>query len=129
MMDEIKSKINAWLDDCLLHSKTEDDLLANLNFFFRQCQEHELNLSASNCVYFVTMMKYCGWLITKDRVRFDPKNMEALQTMREPQNGTDLVQYVAAANWRRSAIPNYSKRVDPLKEALAKVFEGKSRRT
>jgi hypothetical protein len=129
MMDEIKSKINAWLDDCLLHSKTEDDLLANLNFFFWQCQEHELNLSASNCVYFVTMMKYCGWLITKDRVRFDPKNMEALQTMREPQNGTDLVQYVTAANWRRSAIPNYSKRVDPLKEALAKVFEGKSRRT
>jgi RNase H-like domain found in reverse transcriptase len=29
----------------------------------------------------------------------------------------------------RSAIPNYSKRVAPLRAALAKVFEGKSRRT
>jgi hypothetical protein len=29
----------------------------------------------------------------------------------------------------RSAIPNYSKRVAPLQEALAKVFEGKSHRT
>jgi hypothetical protein len=29
----------------------------------------------------------------------------------------------------RSAIPNYSKRVAPLQAALAKVFEGKSRRT
>jgi hypothetical protein len=37
-------------------------------------------------------------LITKDGVLFDPKNMEALQTMREPQNGADLVQYVAAVN-------------------------------
>jgi hypothetical protein len=55
--------------------------------------------------------------------------MEALQTMQKPQNGTDLVQYVAAVNWMRSAIPNYSKRVAPLQATLAKVIEGKSRRT
>jgi hypothetical protein len=55
--------------------------------------------------------------------------MEALQTMQMPQNGADLVQYVAAVNWMRNAIPKYSKRVVPLKESLAKLFEGKSRRT
>jgi hypothetical protein len=49
--------------------------------------------------------------------------------MQQPQNGADLVQYVAAVNWMRSAIPNYSKRVSPLSAALAKAFEGKSRRT
>jgi hypothetical protein len=77
-------------------------------------------------VLFATTVRYCGRLITKDGVRFDPINMEALQTMQEPQNGADLVQYVAAVNWMRSAIPNYSKRVAPLQEALAKVFEGKA---
>jgi hypothetical protein len=55
--------------------------------------------------------------------------MEALQTMCEPQNGADLVQYVAAVNWMRSAIQNYSKRVTPLQEALANMFQGKRRRT
>jgi hypothetical protein len=40
-----------------------------------------------------------------------------------------LVQYVAAVNWTRSAIPNYSKRVAPLQAALAILFEGTSRRT
>jgi hypothetical protein len=35
MMDGIKSNIKVWLDDCLPHRKTEDDLLANLNFFSR----------------------------------------------------------------------------------------------
>jgi RNase H-like domain found in reverse transcriptase len=79
-------------------------------------------------VLFASTVRYCGRLITKDGVRFDPKNMEALQTMHEPQNGADLVQYVAAVNWMRSAIPNNSKRVAPLQAALAKVFEGKSRR-
>jgi hypothetical protein len=88
-----------------------------------------LNLHASTCVLIATTMRYCGRLITKDGVRFNSKNMEAQQTMQEPQNGADLVQYIAAVNWMRSAIPNYSKRVAPLQAALAKVFEGKSRRT
>jgi RNase H-like domain found in reverse transcriptase len=81
------------------------------------------------CVLFAFPVRHCGRLITKDGVHFDPKNMEALQTMQEPQNGADLVQYVAEVNWIRSAIPNYSKRVAPPQAALAKVFEGKCRRT
>jgi hypothetical protein len=85
-----------------------------------------LKLHASKCVLFATTVRDCGWLITKDSVRFDPKNMEA---MHEPQNGADLVQYVAAVNWMRCAIPSYSKRVTPLQAALAKLFKGKSRRT
>jgi hypothetical protein len=62
-------------------------------------------------------------------VRFDPKNMEALQTMHKQQHGADLAQYVAAVNEMRSVKSYYSKRVAPLQAALAKVFRGKSRRT
>jgi hypothetical protein len=72
------------MDDCLLDSKTKVDLLATLNFFFKKCQEHGLKLHVSKCVLFATTVRYCGMLITKDRVRFDPKDMEALQTMQDP---------------------------------------------
>jgi hypothetical protein len=65
-----------------------------------------LKLHASKCMLFETTVRYCGRLITKDGVRFDSKNMEALQTMQEPQNGSDLVQYVAAVNWMRNTILN-----------------------
>jgi Reverse transcriptase (RNA-dependent DNA polymerase) len=129
MMDDIKSNIKVWLDDCLLHTKTEDDLLATLNFFFKQCREHGLKLHARKCVLFATTVRYCGRFITKDGVRFDPKNMKALQTMQQPQNGSDLVHYVAAVNWMRRAIPSYSNRVASLQATLSKVFVGKSRRT
>jgi Reverse transcriptase (RNA-dependent DNA polymerase) len=129
MMNDIKSNIKVWLDDCLLHTKTEDDLLVTLNFFFKKCQEHGLKLHASKCELFATTMRCCGRLITKNGVHFDPKNMKALQIMHEPQNDADLVQYLAAVNWMRSAIPNYLKRVSPLQAALAKLFEVKSLRT
>jgi hypothetical protein len=127
MMNDIKSNIKAWLDDCILNTKTEDDLLETLNFFVKKCQEHGSKLHASKCVLFATTMRY--WSIIKDGVRFDSKNLEALQTTNEPQNGADLVQYVAAVNSIRSAIPNYFKRVASLQAALAKVFEGNSCRT
>jgi hypothetical protein len=73
MMDAIKRNIKVWLDDCLLHTKTEDDLLATLSFFFKKWQEHGLKLHASKCVLFASTVRYCGMLITKDGVRFDPK--------------------------------------------------------
>jgi RNase H-like domain found in reverse transcriptase len=129
MMHDIKSNIKVWLDDCLLHTKTEDDLLATIRLFFKQRQKYGLKMHASNCVLLATTVRYCGILVTKHGVGFDPKNMQSLQTTHEPQNGADLVQYVAAVNWMRSAIHKYSKRVAPLQAALAKVFEGKSRRT
>jgi Reverse transcriptase (RNA-dependent DNA polymerase) len=73
MMNDIKSNIKVWSDDCVLHTKTEDDFLATLNFFFKKCQEHGLKLHASKCVLFATTVRYCGGLITKDSVCFDPK--------------------------------------------------------
>jgi hypothetical protein len=104
-------------------------LIATLNSFFKKCQEHGLKLHASKCVLFATTVRYCRRFITKIEVRFHPKNMEALQTMQEPQNGADLIQFVAAVNWMRSAIPNYLERAFPPQAESAKVFEGKSRRT
>jgi hypothetical protein len=38
MMVDIKNNIKVYLDDCLLHTKTEEVLLATLNFFFKKCQ-------------------------------------------------------------------------------------------
>jgi hypothetical protein len=115
--------MKVWLDDCLLHTKTEDGLLATLNFFFKKGQEHGLKLHASKYVLFATTVRYCGRLIAKDGVRFDSNNMETLQAMQQPQNGPDWVQYIAAVNWMRSAVPNYSKRVDPLQAAFKDLQE------
>jgi hypothetical protein len=80
-----------FLDDCVLHKKTKDDFLATFNIFFKQCQKYGLKLHASKSLLFATTVMHCGRLITKEGVRFDPKNMQALQTMRDPQNCVDLV--------------------------------------
>jgi hypothetical protein len=96
--------------------------------FPRNFRSMDLIFTPASESLFATTVRHCGRLISSDGVSFDPKNMQALQTMCEPQNGANFVQYVAAVNWMRRAIPNYSKPVAPLQAALAKAFEAKSRR-
>jgi Reverse transcriptase (RNA-dependent DNA polymerase) len=129
MMHYIKSNIKVWLDDCLLHTKTEEDLLATLKLFFKQCQKNGLKLHARKYELSAITVRYCRMLIIQDGACIDPKNMEALQKMQKPLIGANFVQYVAAVKWTRSAIPNYSMRVAPRQAALAEVLEGTSRRT
>jgi hypothetical protein len=83
MIDDIKSSIKVWLNDCLLHAKTENDLFSTLNFFIKQCQKYGLTLHASKYVLFAITMRYCGTIMTKHGVRFDPKTMKAPQTICE----------------------------------------------
>jgi hypothetical protein len=66
MMEDIKSNIKVFVPDCLLHSKTEDYLLATLNYFFKQYQKYGLKPHASKCVLFATTVRYCERIITKD---------------------------------------------------------------
>jgi hypothetical protein len=73
-MDDIKSNIKVLLDDCLLHTKIGGDLLATHNLLSKQCQKYGLKLHDSKCVFFATMVRYCGRLITKYGVHFDPNN-------------------------------------------------------
>jgi hypothetical protein len=49
-----KSKL--WLEDCLLHTKTEDDSLATLSFLLKLYQKYGLKLHARKYVLFATMV-------------------------------------------------------------------------
>jgi RNase H-like domain found in reverse transcriptase len=129
MMENIKENIKVWLDDCLLHAKTENLLLGVLRIFLTECATHGLKLHASKCVLFARDVKYCGRNINKDGVLYDPEGMAALQNMEEPKTGGDLVQYMANVNWMRSAIQRFAERVSPLQAVLKNVFDGKTRRT
>jgi hypothetical protein len=67
MKDDIKSNIKVWLDDCLLHTKSEDDLLATLNFIFQEMSGAWIEAARQqvrvdcNYVEVLWMVDYQGW--------------------------------------------------------------------
>ena len=51
---------------------------------------------------------WCGKLITQNGISVYSKRKQALSEMLEPTNGSELMQFVHAANWIRTSISNYS---------------------
>jgi RNase H-like domain found in reverse transcriptase/Integrase zinc binding domain len=55
--------------------------------------------------------------------------MPPLQQMGTPQNGGDLVQYVAALNWMRSSLPLFAEKAAPLQDLLELAYKESKGRT
>jgi RNase H-like domain found in reverse transcriptase/Reverse transcriptase (RNA-dependent DNA polymerase)/Integrase core domain/Integrase zinc binding domain/Chromo (CHRromatin Organisation MOdifier) domain len=112
----------AWLDDLLLHSSTEVDLLQTLREFFTICLAKNIKLHPDKCCLFALTLRWCGRLISAEGVNFDPRRVQGLRDMPPPQTGADLQQFVCALNWMRTAIPMFSTLIAPLQDLLEHVY-------
>jgi hypothetical protein len=91
MMNGIKSNIKVWLDDCLLHTKTEDGLLATLNFVFKAMSEVWIE-AARQKVRVICNHGAVLWKADHQRwSTYRSKEHGSATAMHEPQNGADSV--------------------------------------
>jgi Reverse transcriptase (RNA-dependent DNA polymerase) len=90
----LDSKLLRWLDDVLAHSDSESAHLVLLNDFFSLCAKHGLNLHARKCVHFTKTAGWCGRLISRNGVKFDPARLQGLLDMHCPSSGADLQQFM-----------------------------------
>jgi Reverse transcriptase (RNA-dependent DNA polymerase) len=96
LMRDIRHSVKIWLDDNMMHVTDEKKLLEVLEYFFKKCLQNGPFLYAAKCNIYGIEVRYCGRIITVNGVRYDPRTMSTLHKMGTPQNGGDLVQYVAA---------------------------------
>jgi RNase H-like domain found in reverse transcriptase/Reverse transcriptase (RNA-dependent DNA polymerase) len=123
LMQDIRHSVKIWLDDNMINLTIEEKLLERLEHFYKTCLQHGLFLHAAKCDFCGTEVRYCGRIITPEGVRYDPRTISTLQHMATPQNGGDLVQYVAALNWIRSSLPLFAEKAAPLQDLLEVVYK------
>lgn len=109
-----------WIDDFLLHSKTEKDLIDSLEKFLGVCQAINLKMHAKKTTLFCTKVTFCGRVISLDGIQHHPRHFESLLSMKRPKVASDLQQLLSATNWMRTSLPNYAAVVAPLHEMLEK---------
>ena len=125
----IRSNILQWLDDVLLHAKTPEELIQVLSRFLELCQQHNIKLHAKKCRFYVKEVKWCGRIISQYGVKMDPRSLSTLLEMPPPTTADQLQQFLCAANWMRSTIPEHNKLVHPLQELLEQASQHSQRRT
>ena len=102
-----QSRLLIWIDDLLAHAPSIDDLLSVLRDIFECCQQNHLKLNARRCRLLLEEAKYCGRVYAAGTVRHDPSRIQSLVQMPTPTTAADLMQFLCAATWVSSHIPDF----------------------
>ncbi|OQS03578.1 pol protein [Thraustotheca clavata] len=120
--DMINKNLLVWIDDVFLFASTQESLINVICEFLKRCEAVELKLHPGKCFLFATKVKWCGNVTSGEGIEHDPEGISALIKMLLPKNGADLVQFVCAAYWMRNHIPNFNQQMQPIQDALCRVY-------
>ena len=126
---DILESLLQWLDDLLFHAKDAGELLDALEKFFAICKRYNLKLHAKKCKLFLFVVRWCGRIISEKGIQLDPSRLQALLDMENPTLGSELQQFICAANWMRTAIPQFNATLGSLAKMLEDIYTTAGKRT
>lgn len=118
-----------WINDFLLHARTEGKLLGNIEEFLRICQTINLKVHAEKTTLFAREVHFCGRIISDQGIQHHPRHFESLLKMRRPTMTGELQQLLCATNWMRNSLPAYAQAIAPLHDLLENAYAKAGKRT
>jgi hypothetical protein len=77
-----------------------------------------VKLNPNKCTLFAREIKFCGKIISSKGIIPNPEFLQGLNNMEIPKTAGDLQQFLAASNWIRNHVINYSSIFKPLQDLL-----------
>ena len=80
--DKMHKKIEDFMDNIVVKSKTRRDHLAILRKVFERCRLYELRMNPLKCAFRVMAGKFLGFLVHQRGIDVDPSKVQAIATMK-----------------------------------------------
>jgi hypothetical protein len=74
------------VDDIVIKSRTEKDLLKDIDETFRRLRVYNIKLNPRKCSFGVEEGKFFGVVVTKDSLRANPEKVCAITSMPSPSS-------------------------------------------
>ncbi|KAF0037936.1 hypothetical protein F2P81_010810 [Scophthalmus maximus] len=109
-----------YLDDVLCYAKTFEDHVEVLTRVLRALQHHSVKLRPTKCELFKKEVRYVGRLVSADGVRIDPKDLEAIQVLKDKTLNTvgEVRKLLGFLSYYRTYIQDFSRIAKPMYELL-----------
>ena len=116
--------IHFYMDDILICSETEEEMVDLLKQVFAKIQEHGLKIVPSKATYFSRKLKWLGNIISGLGKQPDPAKIQGIKNMPLPTSTKDVQIFMGHLAYICSFIPNYSEMTSSISELLKqKVFK------
>ena len=83
---DLKMIIEVHLDDLAAHSRLRVHHPYHLRLVFERCHHYQVHLNPHKCIFCVTVGHLLGFIISKEGIRVDPLNVEAILQLSPPHN-------------------------------------------
>ncbi len=109
-----------YLDDILCYAKTFEDHLEGLRRVLKALQQHGVKLRPKKCEFFKREVRYVGRLVSGEGVRVDPKDLNAILSLKEKSPSTigEVRRLLGFLSYYRTYIQDFSRIAKPIYDLL-----------
>lgn len=109
-----------YLDDVVLYGSTLEDHNRKLKNIFYRLRENNLKLQLDKCEFLKKSCEYLGHVISDDGVRPNPRKVECIERVSQPQSQKQINMFLGLVGYYRKFIENFSTIAKPLTLLLKK---------
>lgn len=114
MSGMLYSEVLAYLDDCILYSKSVQQHFKTVEEVLHRFKGAGLKLKPRKCHLFQKEIVYLGFLVDKDGIRPNPEAVRKIMELPEPTCVTDVQRILGKVNYYRKFVPKLAEIAHPL---------------
>ena len=114
------SEVAPFFDDLGVACDDDDHGYRTFEKILMICTAKNIRLNARKCQIGFSSVRLLGRIVSGSSVAPDPKNLEALITMRSPQNTHELHSFIGLVNWFSVFVPHIATLLEPFTRILSK---------
>ena len=107
-----------FVDDIMVPGKGFDEEYSRLRRVFQKTRENKLKLNSSKCQLFQRRACYCGHIVSSDGIETDPAKVAKIADWREPENATELREFLGFAGYYRKFVAGFATIAKPLNQLI-----------
>ena len=120
LKEYIDRGVVAYIDDILIYSKTEEELVDLTKKVLRQLLDSSLCVNAKKCVFHPREVEFVGYTIGQNGVKMSENKVKHILEWEAPRSFHEVQQFLGFANFYRRFIRGYSSICRPLTQLTKK---------